>query len=71
MVAVTTVIPPGHEAIVLGTVSTGLGTGRVGMIEPIEGDSGLVKKGQEIDRTLVSAEPEGKLPLRVLHPGLK
>ncbi|XP_038066758.1 uncharacterized protein LOC119736820 [Patiria miniata] len=68
VVAETTVIPPGHEALVQGRVTRDFESGDLGIIEPIEGGGELAQKGLILARTLVDPK-EGVLALRLLNPG--
>ena len=64
----TTTIPPGHEAIIQGTVTKDEGTTGLGMLEPVSGGGELEQKGLILARSVVQTT-EGVLPLRVLNVG--
>ena len=66
----TTTIPPGHEAIIQGTVMRDEWTVGLGMLEPVPGGGELEQKGLILARSVVKAR-EGVLPLRVLNIGTK
>ena len=68
VVAKTTVVPSGHEAVVPGMVarrSTGLSGPAI--VEPVEGGGDLAQKGLMLARSLVETESE-IIPLPVFNP---
>ena len=66
VVARTTVIPPGHEAVIPGRMDKSFDSYHVGVIEPVEGGGVVADKGLIIARSLVNMDGE-TLPLRVLN----
>ena len=69
VVAESTVIPPGHEAVVPGTVARKQEElAGPALIEPIEGGGDLAHKGLVLARSLVEAANK-VVPLRVFNPG--
>mgnify|MGYP000034807019 CR=1 FL=1 len=68
MVAETTEIPAGHEAVVPGTVpSITEALGQPALIEPVEGGGELAQRGLLLARSLVKPQAE-TLALRILNP---
>ena len=69
VVSQTTVIPPGHEAVVPGKIAR-KGADLLGpaLVEPVEGGGDLAKKGLMLARSLVETEDD-VVPLRVFNPG--
>ena len=69
VVAKTTVVPSGHEAVVPGMVARrSAGLSGPAIVEPVEGGGDLAQKGLMLARSLVETESE-IIPLRVFNPG--
>ena len=69
VVAQTTTIPPGHEAIVQGCITKrNQDMQGPALIEGVEGGGELGEKGLVLGRVLVRAEEE-VIPVRILNPG--
>ena len=65
----TTVIPPGHEALVPGIIARrSEQLAGPAIIEPVEGGGDLAQKGLVLARSLVDTEAE-VMPLRIFNPG--